>query len=144
MRTLLLLLLASLHSIAMAHNKSDVVEMYNGDRITGEIMGMVNGDLKINPRYSPPISLDLQHIAHIDSDYNYEILTDNNQRFYGNISSTDKSGELVFTSIDDAVTTYRSIVRRGCAVCRAFSLTVTLFISFNDTISTHGFRRDVR
>ena len=102
MRTLLLLLLASLHSIAMAHNKSDVVEMYNGDRITGEIMGMVNGDLKINPRYSPPISLDLQHIARIDSDYNYEILTDNNQRFYGNISSTDKSGELVFTSIDDA------------------------------------------
>ena len=57
MRTLLLLLL-TLPLIAMAHNKSDVVEMYNGDRITGEIMGMVNGDLKINPRYSPPINLD--------------------------------------------------------------------------------------
>ena len=53
MRTLLLLLVI-LPSIALAHNKSDVVEMYNGDRITGEIMGMVNGDLKINPRYSPP------------------------------------------------------------------------------------------
>lgn len=101
MRTLLLLLVI-LPSIALAHNKSDVVEMYNGDRITGEIMGMVNGDLKINPRYSPPINLELQHIASIDSDYNYEILTSNNQRFYGSIASTEKSGEVLFTSIDDS------------------------------------------
>ena len=101
MRTLLLLVLLTLPSIGMAHNKSDVVEMYNGDRITGEILGLVNGDLKINPRYSPPINLELQHIAKIDSDYNYEILTEDNDRLYGNLSSTERGGELTLTSIDD-------------------------------------------
>ena len=101
MRTLLLLLIA-LPVLAMAHNKSDVVTMYNGDRITGEIQGMSNGDLKINPRYSPAIKLDLQHIAKIESDYNYEILTADNQRLYGNISGTEKNGELQLTSIDTA------------------------------------------
>ena len=101
MRTLLLLLLV-VPVLAMAHNKSDVVTMYNGDRITGEIQGLTNGDLKINPRYSPAINLDLQHIAKIESDYNYEILTTDNQRLYGNISSTEKNGELQLTSIDNA------------------------------------------
>ena len=75
--------------------------MYNGDRITGEIMGMVNGDLKINPRYSPPINLDLQHIASIDSDYNYEILTRTTRGFTGAFRAPTK-GEVLFTSIDDS------------------------------------------
>lgn len=104
MRTLLLLVFFTLPSLGMAHNKSDVVEMYNGDRITGEILGLVNGDLKINPRYSSPIYLELQHIAKIDSDYNYEILTEDNDRLYGNLSSTEKGGELLLTSIDDMKT----------------------------------------
>ena len=101
MRTLLLILLI-IPLQGLAHDKSDVVTMYNGDRITGEILGLINGNLKINPRYSPTITLDLQHIAKVESDYNYEILTAENERLYGNISSTEKNGELLFTSIEDA------------------------------------------
>jgi len=103
MRSLLILfaLLLTTHaSWAFAHSNNDVVTMYNGDRITGEIKGLANGDLKINPSYAPVIALELQDIASIDSNYNYEILTENNERLYGNISSTEKKGALQFTSID--------------------------------------------
>jgi predicted RNA-binding protein (virulence factor B family) len=89
MRSLLILfaLLLTTHaSWAFAHSNNDVVTMYNGDRITGEIKGLANGDLKINPSYAPVIALELQDIASIDSNYNYEILTENNERLYGNIS----------------------------------------------------------
>lgn len=99
---LLTLLLMTHASWVLAHSKNDVVTMYNGDRITGEIRGLANGDFKINPSYAPVISLDLQNIARIDSNYNYEILTENNERLYGNISSTGKNGELQFTSIDQS------------------------------------------
>lgn len=98
--TLLTLLLTTHASWAFAHSNNDVVTMYNGDRITGEIKGLANGDLKINPSYAPVIALELQDIASIDSNYNYEILTENNERLYGNISSTEKKGALQFTSID--------------------------------------------
>ena len=98
--TLLTLLLTTHANWAFAHSNNDVVTMYNGDRITGEIKGLANGDLKINPSYAPVIALELQDIASIDSNYNYEILTENNERLYGNISSTEKKGALQFTSID--------------------------------------------
>jgi len=102
MRSLLTLVLLMYATWGHTHSNNDVITMYNGDRITGEIKGLANGDLKINPPYAPVISLDLQNIASIESNYNYEILTENNERLYGNISSTDKTGELQFTSIDSA------------------------------------------
>ena len=98
--TFLSLLLTIQANWVFAHSNNDVVTMYNGDRITGEIKGLANGDLKINPSYAPVIALELQDIASIDSNYNYEILTENNERLYGNISSTEKKGALQFTSID--------------------------------------------
>ena len=69
--TLLTLLLTTHANCAFAHSNNDVVTMYNGDRITGEIKGLANGDLKINPSYAPVIALELQDIASIDSNYNY-------------------------------------------------------------------------
>ena len=97
--TLFTVLLTTHAGWVLAHSQNDVVTMYNGDHITGEIRGLDNGDLKIKPGYSAVIALELQNIASIDSNYNYEILTENNERLYGNISSTDKKGELQFTSI---------------------------------------------
>ncbi|MDG1065776.1 MAG: DUF481 domain-containing protein [Luminiphilus sp.] len=98
--TFFTLLLTTHATGVLAHSNNDVVTMYNGDRITGEIKGLVNGDLKINPAYAAVIALELEDIASIDSNYNYEILTENNERLYGNISSTEKKGALQFTSID--------------------------------------------
>ena len=109
--TLFTVLLTTHAGWVLAHSQNDVVTMYNGDHITGEIRGLDNGDLKIKPGYSAVIALELQNIASIDSNYNYEILTENNERLYGNISSTDKKGELGqterFSNWLDEESTYR-------------------------------------
>lgn len=102
MRIGLLLFLLTWPLLSYGHDKSDVVTMYNGDKITGEILGLTRGDLKINPRYASPIELEWRFVAHVESNYNFEILTENDERLYGNISKTGLNGELQFTSIEDA------------------------------------------
>ena len=47
MRSLLTLLLLMYATWGHTHSNNDVITMYNGDRITGEIKGLANGDLKI-------------------------------------------------------------------------------------------------
>ena len=102
MRAGLLIFLMAWPLLSRGHDKSDVVTMYNGDKITGEILGLTRGDLKINPRYASPIELEWRFVAHIESNYNFEILTENDERLYGNIAKTALNGELQFTSIEDS------------------------------------------
>jgi len=86
---------------SMAHNKSDVITLYNGDHITGEVKGLSAGRLQVGTDYSQDIFLEWPKVARIDSRYNFEVRLDNAERLYGNLSANDKNGELQFTSIDD-------------------------------------------
>lgn len=82
------------------HDKTDVVTLYNGDRITGEIIGMTAGKLEINPSYGDSMFLYWQEIAQLDSRYNFDLRLDTGERLFGNISKQDRNGYLQFTSID--------------------------------------------
>ena len=102
MTRLVLFLLLAVASSAHGHDKSDVITMYNGDQITGEIRSLDYGELRIKTNYAQEFTLEWWHIAKIESNYTFEVSTENGRRLYGNISSSEKNGQLVFTSIDDS------------------------------------------
>lgn len=102
MTRLLFLLLLTLTMLAESHDASDVITMYNGDQITGEIRSLGYGELRIKTNYAQEFSLEWWHIAKIESKYNFEVSTEDGRRLYGNISSSERNGQLVFTSIDDS------------------------------------------
>ncbi len=85
----------------LAHDKSDVITLYNGDRITGEIKGMAAGRLQINTDYSDSMFIEWPQIARIDSRYNFEVRLESSERLYGNVANADSNGKLQFTSITD-------------------------------------------
>ena len=101
MRSVFLLLL-TIGTFVQAHEQSDVITMYNGDQITGEVRGLGFGDLRIKTGYAPEFSVEWWHVAKIESQYNFEISTADGRRLYGNLSSNDKNGQLVFTSVEDS------------------------------------------
>ena len=102
MARILLAALLMASGMAHSHDQTDVITMYNGDKITGEIKGLDYGALRVKTQYANEFSLEWWHIASIESQYNFEIQTDEGERLYGNISRSDKKGQLTFTSIEDS------------------------------------------
>ncbi len=92
-------LLISINSVA--NQKTDVVTLYNGDKITGEIKEMSAGLLHLSTDYANTIKIEWQQIAHLDSRYNFELRLTSTERLYGNVAKAEKNGELQFTSISD-------------------------------------------
>lgn len=88
-------------SSAFAHDKTDVVTMLNGDRITGEIKGMAGGKLEIKTDYADAMFIQWQDVATVKSNYNFEVRLDSGERVLGNVTKTDRIGEIQLTSIDD-------------------------------------------
>lgn len=99
---LLLLWLAPLAPVSASegHLKTDVITLYNGDRLTGEIKAMSEGLLELNTDAMDTIQIEWQEIARIESKYNYQIRLSNGQRYYGEIGSGDRPGELTIADLD--------------------------------------------
>ena len=87
-------------SLAIAHPKTDVVMLYNGDRITGEIKGLNSGILRLNTEYADTINIEWRNVAQVTSDYSFELLLASSERLFGSIGETDTNGAMTFKSID--------------------------------------------
>lgn len=83
-----------------AHQKTDVISLYNGDRVTGEIKSMTEGLLVLSTDAMDTIQIEWQEIAHIESKYNYQVRLSNGQRFYGEIGSGERPGEITIRDVD--------------------------------------------
>jgi putative salt-induced outer membrane protein YdiY len=89
-------LLAGFPSVSFGKRKDDVVVMKNGDRFTGEIKGLQQGELIFKSDYmKESVRLDWKEIEHIESKDNYVVELKNGQRVTGTIkkaSEFDPSG----------------------------------------------------
>ncbi len=57
-----------------ARDKTDVIILKNGDRITGEIQGLEHGQLRINPHYTKgPIVVDWEEVDRLESVQRFQI-----------------------------------------------------------------------
>lgn len=87
---------------ALAHSKTDLVTLYNGDRLTGEIKSLRDGKLELATDAMGTLEIEWQEVATVQSDYHYQIKLSDGQRLYGELSSADRPGELTLTDSEGA------------------------------------------
>jgi hypothetical protein len=91
---MILTLFSSLAYSAGPDRKTDVVTLYNGDKITGEVKMLFGGLLEVSTHAMGTVQIEWQEIARVDSQYHYEIRLAEGKRFYGTMEESDRPGEL--------------------------------------------------
>lgn len=95
-----LALLASLASMeASATRKTDVVTLYNGDRLTGEIKSLFGGILEFSTDAMGTVEIEWPEIAHLESEYHYELRLSDGDRLYGSFEDSARPGQLTLVDI---------------------------------------------
>jgi hypothetical protein len=96
--TLALLLISSFAQASSPGRKTDVVTLYNGDRITGEIKELFAGLLEVKTSSMGTIKIEWQEISQVQSKYRYEIRLTQGTRHYGALGEAQRPGELQIVS----------------------------------------------
>ncbi|MEM9333374.1 MAG: DUF481 domain-containing protein [Pseudomonadota bacterium] len=76
---------------------ADMVFMKNGDRISGEVKRIWDGDLFIDPEYGDEFSVELVQVLRIESDREFEVELPDHSEITGRFS-TNAQGDPVFLS----------------------------------------------
>lgn len=95
---ILLLCTASLNALGKA--KTDVITLYNGDRITGEIKSLESGILKLSTDAMGTVRIEWADVARLESDYFYEIRLSDGARHLGSIETPELSGQVTLLDLD--------------------------------------------
>lgn len=90
----LLLLVLTSCSVQAEHRRTDVVAMYNGDRVTGEIISLFAGILEYKTDSMGTLKIEWQEIAQLNSVYHYEFRLSDGQRYYGSVIDADRPGQM--------------------------------------------------
>jgi len=93
---LFLLLLASTLSFAQ---KTDVITLYNSDRITGEIKEMQTGLLQLSTNNLSTVYIEWDKIAEIHTDKIFEIELTDGRIYYGSFQPSDKKGMIILKGV---------------------------------------------
>ncbi len=74
-----------------AREKTDVIRLKDGDRITGEIRGLRRGKLRVKTEKMGTMDIDWDEVDGITSNFRFEVETDSGARHYGALTaaSTD-------------------------------------------------------
>jgi len=97
-RLLAVLVSVLLCSHALARIKTDVVWLINGDRITGEIIQLEYGKVRLDTESMGEIRIDWHDVARIESDYPFQFERTDGTRITGNISEIGDQGEITLTN----------------------------------------------
>jgi Protein of unknown function, DUF481 len=100
LRTILiggLLVMSSVLCVEPAHaqrEKTDVIVLKNGDRVTGEITDLEYGLLRLSTDDMGTISIEWSAIASIDSQYTFDVQVAGGRRYAGVIATSDDGQDL--------------------------------------------------
>lgn len=98
-RLLLLLALFWAPLVSASHPKTDVITLYNGDRLTGEIEALSTGRVALNTNAMGVVQVEWKEVASIASDYQYEVRLVDGQRLFGTVSVGDGPGRVAFRDV---------------------------------------------
>jgi uncharacterized protein DUF481 len=95
-------LLGALLSPAIAQ---DVIYLKNGDRITGQIRRMEQGQIvmEASPAFFGFMHLDWSHVARIESERTFQFQTTEGERLQGHLSSTETGAEEIVVTDNNSV-----------------------------------------
>jgi hypothetical protein len=96
---LLLMVSAGLSMTAQAQRKTDVITLYNGDRITGEIKALSGGRLSLSTDAMGTLTIEWKEIASVESNYNYELRLADGSRLFGSVKPGSVPGSVTLQDI---------------------------------------------
>ena len=82
---------------------ADILVMKNGDKITGEIKRIWDGEISIEPEYSDEFEVDIPAVDHIISDREFEIELEDGRELIATMGGADESGNQVLKTEAEAV-----------------------------------------
>jgi len=97
------IILLSLASQAVRAEKTDVVYLQNGDRITGEVKSLSRGKLEFSTDHMDTVFIEWEDIREIVSTTGHAIELTNGQRFYGPLTKPEEAEMLVVKTADGPV-----------------------------------------
>lgn len=92
------LLLAGALQPAQARDKTDVITLGNGDRVTGEIIRLEYGQLQLSTDDMGTIYIEWEAITGIDSNYFFDVEEIGGERYSGVLGSTPTGKEVTVSS----------------------------------------------
>jgi Protein of unknown function, DUF481 len=104
------LLLFALAGTALAQ-KTDVIVLFNGDHVTGEIKSYSAGRLSVETDIGSDLSLKWNRITSITSDRQFEIETTDGSYYYGSLAPSTPPGQLVVADGKTTTLDFLSVVR---------------------------------
>jgi len=85
----------------MAHSKTDIVTLFNGDRITGEIKQLDGGILVLSTDSMGTVRIEWQEIANLESEYYFEFQLSNGERLFGSVGEATRPQQLIVAVLGD-------------------------------------------
>jgi putative salt-induced outer membrane protein YdiY len=92
------LLLAGAWQPAQARDKTDVITLRNGDRVTGEIIQLEYGQLQLSTDDMGTIYIEWDAIAGIDSNYFFDVEQIGGERYSGVLGSTPGGNQVTVSA----------------------------------------------
>lgn len=77
-----------------ARDKTDVIVLDNGDRITGEIKSLDRGLMAVSTTAMGTVSVEWIHVASVDSDFEYQVELADGRVLLGSLNTADASARL--------------------------------------------------
>lgn len=88
---------------AVARQKSDVIVLLNGDRLTGEIRELEYGQLALKTDSLGTVSIEWPDVARIESRHTFSVEANDGRRYNGNLAPGSAPGRLLLRGAGDPV-----------------------------------------
>ena len=83
--------------------QADVLVLKNGDRITGDIKRIWDGEISIEPEYSDEFDVEMSVVEYIESDQEFEIDLSDGRSLLARFAGADSDGNQVIKSDDESI-----------------------------------------
>lgn len=84
---------------ALANSKTDIIKLYNGDSITGEIKSLFGGILQVSTDAMGTVKIEWPEVASIQSKYYFEFRLSDGKRLYGSFEENVRPGQIALVDL---------------------------------------------
>jgi len=114
------LVFTSTSSVATTHKRDDVVVLDNGDRLTGEVKGMNQGQLVLDTAHLGTLNIPWVHIHQITGAAEFEIVLADGDMVLGSIEPSSKTGMIAVLGREKRTELHKEQVVRVVPIKKRF------------------------
>lgn len=86
--------------VALSHSKTDVITLVNGNELTGEIKGLLQGRLSFGTDSLGTVQIEWKDVTAVNSDFEYEVRLTSGERYYGTLARGEEPGKILVLEKD--------------------------------------------